>query len=344
MRVLIVGCGYIGLPLGHELVRLGHEVLGIRRDSAAKKQLSSVGIQPLIADITRPQELAQLPSDFDWVINCVSASTEPTNRKSASPLVPLPSSLSAYRSVYLQGTRNLLDWLSKRPPSRFVYTSSTSVYGQTDGSWVDETSPTEPVAQTAKILVATEKLLLEAHQKNDFPAVILRLAGIYGPGRGYWFKQFLSDKAVFEGQGDRILNMIHRDDVVGAILAVLQHLYWETGKTLSATLSLTSPRTSSEQSTESKNRQSSRQSSRQSFDPRPPIYNVVDDEPVIQIEFFQWLAKKLSRPLPPSVPFDPTLAGKRGSTNKRVSNKKLRQELGYHLKFPTFREGYETLT
>src|SRR5206468_778781 len=122
----------------------------------------------------------------------------------------------------LQGTRNVIEWLSRSPPRKFVYTSSTSVYGQNDGSLVKETSPTEPASETAKVLVATEKVLLEAAQQNKFPGVVLRVAGIYGPERGYWFKQYLNNEARIEGKGDRILNMIHREDVTGAIIAALK--------------------------------------------------------------------------------------------------------------------------
>ena len=102
------------------------------------------------------------------------------------------------------------------PAEKIRLTSSTSVYGQTDGSQVKETSPTEPVAETAKILLETEKVLLEtAVADRKIPAVILRVAGIYGPGRGHWFKQFLKNEARIEGDGSRFLNMIHRDDVIG---------------------------------------------------------------------------------------------------------------------------------
>ncbi|HZL14208.1 MAG TPA: NAD-dependent epimerase/dehydratase family protein, partial [Verrucomicrobiae bacterium] len=195
MRVLIVGCGYVGLPLGTELVRLGHEVFGLRRNSARANELKSAGIQPLFADITKLEELNKLPRDFDWVVNCVAANG------------------ADYSETYLRGTKNLIEWLENSPPKNFAYTSSTSVYGQDDGSPVKETSPTEPAADTSKILVETEKVLLAAFAEKKFPAVILRVAGIYGPHRGHLFKQFLKNEARIDGDGARFLNMIHRDDV-----------------------------------------------------------------------------------------------------------------------------------
>jgi len=206
MRVLIVGCGYVGLPLGAELVRQGHEVFGLRRSVSAERELKTAGIKPLVADITRPETLAKLPRGFDWVVNCVAAGGGAEN----------------YRRVYLEGTRNLLEWLAGAPPEKFVHTGSTSVYAQYDGSAVTEASPAEPVAATAKILRKTENVLLAA-AREKFPAVILRVAGIYGPGRGHWVKQFLRGEARIEGDGSRWLNMIHRDDVVGCIIAALKN-------------------------------------------------------------------------------------------------------------------------
>jgi len=280
MRVLIVGCGYVGLPLGAELARQGHEVFGLRRNPATENELRTAGISPLFADITKLEELKKLPGGFNWVVNCAAAAGDAEN----------------YRHVYLAGTTRLIEWLAADPPQKFVYTSSTSVYAQNDGLPVDETSPAEPSADTSRILVETEKVLLRAASAQNFPAIILRVAGIYGPGRGQWFKQFLKGLAKMEGNGSRFLNMIHRDDVAGCIRAALQH-------------------------------------------GRPgQIYNAADNEPVTQLQFFQWLAGALGKELPPTVPEN--LERRRGVTNKRVSNAKLRAELKYEFQFPDFRAGY----
>jgi len=288
MRTLIVGCGYVGLPLGAELARQGHEVFGLRRSAAAENELKAAGIRPLAGDVTKPETLAKLPRKFDWVVNCVAAGGSADN----------------YRQIYLEGNRNLVSWLADSPPDKFVYTSSTSVYGQNDGSIVTEKSPAEPEADTAKVLVETEKLLLDEsgsrgrspHQK--FPAVVLRVAGIYGPGRGHWFKQFLRGEAHIEGDGSRWLNMIHRDDVASCIIAALKNA--RAGE----------------------------------------IYNAVDNEPVTQLKFFEWLAAELKRPLPQKIPVSAEIRRKRGVTNKRVCNAKLRAELKYVFQFPGFRTGY----
>ncbi|MEO5802263.1 MAG: SDR family oxidoreductase [Verrucomicrobiota bacterium] len=283
MRVLIIGCGYVGIPLGVELIRLGHEVFGVRRSADSNEELKAAGITPLVADISKRDELEKLPRDFDWVVNTVSSTK---------------GGAAEYEEVYLNGTRNLIDWLAANPPKKFVYTSSTSVYGQTDGSAVKESSPTEPQSETSKILVQTEKLLLDAAQQKNFPAVILRVAGIYGPERGHLFLQYLRNEAKISGKGERLINMIHRDDLVGAIIAALK-----SGRA-------------------------------------GEIYNAVDDEPVPQIHFFRWLSETLGKYMPPFATEAETAERKRGLTQKKVSNRKLKMELGYQFKYPTFRQGY----
>jgi len=289
VRALVAGCGYIGLAVAKELIRLGHEVSGMRRTPAASVELEQAGIRPLIVDITRADDLKRLPPSFDWVVNCTSSSG---------------GDVDEYRSVYIEGNRNLVGWLTGSPVRKFVYTSSTSVYGQVDGAPVDETSPTEPDAETAKVLLDAEEVLLTAAMQRGqgpvFPAVVLRVAGIYGPGRGYWFKQFVTGQARIEGKGERVSNMVHRDDVAGAVVCALER--GVPGR----------------------------------------IYNVVDNRPVTQLELFQSLASRSGKPLPPFVTAEegPGLR-KRGLTNKRVSNARLRQELGYELRYPTFEEGIE---
>lgn len=282
-RVLIVGCGYVGVPLGHELVKQGCEVFGLRRSSSADDALRAAGIKPLHADITKPETLACLPPDFHWVVNCAATGG---------------GTAADYRQLYCQGTVNLVDWLRVAPPAKYLYTSSTSVYGQEDGSVVEEADLTRPGTETTQSLVETESRLFSAFQHWKFPVVVLRLAGIYGPGRGYWLRQFLRGEARLDGDGSRYLNMIHRTDAIRAVIAALEDA------------------------------------------PIPSVYNVVDDEPVQQRDLFAWLAEQLGKPLPPAAPADAETARKRGATSKRVSNLRLKQELGFSFQYPTFRQGY----
>src|ERR1017187_4096745 len=287
MRVLIVGCGYVGLPLGKELGGQRHAVFGLRRSALAANEMQSAGIHPLVADVTQAATLAKLPRDFDWVVNCAASGG---------------GGADDYRKIYLEGNRNLVAWLAGSPLRKFIYTSSTSVYAQNDGSLVTENSPAEPDADTAKVLVETEKLLLAAAAERQFPAVVLRVAGIYGPARGHSFKQFLRGEARIEGEGARWLNTIHRDDLIGVIIAALRNA--KPGE----------------------------------------IFNAGDNEPVSQLKFFEWLAAELKRPLPPKVAADAEAWRRRGVTNKRGSNAKLRAGLKHRSEVPDFRAGYAAET
>ena len=270
MKILIIGCGYVGLPLGQALARAGHEVHGVRRTD-----FTAEGITPHTIDITAPNAFDALPRDFDWVINTVSSARGDTE---------------THRAVFVDGTKNLLDWLDDSS-ARVLFTSSTSVYPQTDGDWVDETSRAKPEGGTAQNLASAEELFLNAPQA----ATVLRVAGIYGPERGYLFRQFLKGEAVLTEGGARWMNMIHRDDVMSAILSAMEL--------------------------------------------PPSIYNVADDEPVTQRAFFDWLAMRLSKPMPPE---GEAVSRKRVATSKRVRNAKLK-ETGWQLRFPAFRDGYESL-
>ena len=281
MRVLVLGCGYVGSSLADTLAKAGHQVFGVRRHWGPAASAPGAIVR-LTADLTQPAELRRLPGPFDWVVNCTSSSG---------------GGETDYRRIYLEGTQHLLAWLADQPPARFVYTSSTGVYAQNDGSEVDEDSPAEPKSGTGEILRQTERQLQSA-ATGGFPAVILRVAGIYGPGRGYWLKQFVAGEARLDGDGTRILNQIHRDDVVTAIINALER--GQPGR----------------------------------------IYNAVDNEPVSLVTLLTWLAARLNRPLPP-LGDGSTPAGRRESTSKRVSNRRLRSELGWRAQFPTFHPGYE---
>jgi nucleoside-diphosphate-sugar epimerase len=283
MRVLIIGCGYVGIALGKRLAVLGHLVDGIRRSENGLEELKAAQISPLACDITQFDQLNQLSPKYDWVVNLVSSSR---------------GGIEDYRRVYIDGTKNILEWLKDSPIQKFLYTSSTSVYGQTKGEIVAEKSLASPQTETGSALLQAEELLLNAARERAFPAAILRVAGIYGPGRGHLFQQFLRDEARLSFDSARVLNMIHLDDLIGMIMAAL-----DRGKP-------------------------------------GEIYNAVDNEPVTEYDFFQWLSQKLGKPMLGAASGEDHKKRKRALTSKRVSNQKIRQELCYQLIYPTFREGY----
>ncbi len=197
MRILILGCGYVGQPLAKELMKLAYEVHAARRSS-----LSIEGVKAHQVDITQPDSFKSLPRNFDWIIFCASSGR---------------GSAEAHRAVFVDGINNLIDWLGETS-ARVLFTSSTNIYPLTDGNWVDENTPRQPVTGTAQNLVDAETALIE----SGITYSILRVAGIYGPDRGYFYRQLLNNEAVITDKGKRWMNMIHRDDVVGAILTVMK--------------------------------------------------------------------------------------------------------------------------
>lgn len=198
-KILILGCGYVGTVLAHRLRASGHAVTGWVRSEESAAALRAEGFTIHVGDIGNAEDWQSLPTHFDVAIHCASS-----NR----------SGPEVYASVYRNGLRNLIRHL---PQARLLFTSSTSVYAQTDGSVVTENSPAEPQTETGKILREAEQIGL------DHAATILRLAGIYGPGRGVLVARLKRDEAVIEGDGLRWINQIHREDAASAIAHAIDH-------------------------------------------------------------------------------------------------------------------------
>lgn len=199
-RVLIAGAGYVGGRLAERLAREGAEVFALRRNA---KALPS-GLNAIVADLFQPAELSLLPRNLDFVVYAVS---------------PDRHDEAAYQRAYCDGLQNLLaaEALALARSPRIVLTSSTAVYGQKDGSWVDETSDTVPTSFAGKKLLEAEALL----RSSGRPHVVLRLAGIYGPGRDRMVRQALAGEARYPSE-PTFTNRIHREDCAGAILHLLK--------------------------------------------------------------------------------------------------------------------------
>lgn len=194
MRVLIAGCGYVGSALGELLASEGHSVFGLRRDPASLPP----SITPVVADLSCTIASETLPGALDFIFYTASAGG---------------SDDAAYRSAYVDGPRNLLEALAPQQTNvrRLLFTSSTGVYAQMNGEWVDETSPTEPESHTGCRLLEGEKVMLE----GPVPATVVRLSGIYGPGRTRSIRRAI-DTPVDDGPPN-YTNRIHRDDCAGAL-------------------------------------------------------------------------------------------------------------------------------
>ena len=197
MRVLISGCGYVGSALGLLLADDGHTVFGLRRNPA---ELPAV-INPVRADFSVPLSPEALPPDLDAVLCAAS---------------PGGSSDEAYRTAYVDGPRNLISALGGQSVERLVLVSSTGVYGQKNGEWVDESSPTEPAGNSGRRLLEGEALVLD----GPIPSAVLRLGGIYGPGRTGMIERALENPPPKDAP-PQYTNRIHRDDCAGALRHLL---------------------------------------------------------------------------------------------------------------------------
>ncbi|WP_247728312.1 SDR family oxidoreductase [Halovivax limisalsi] len=201
MRVGILGCGYVGLELGRQLLERGDEVWGVRRSADGLDRVEAAGIRPVRADVTDRSTLEAVP-DVDALVYAVSSG----GRDAA-----------AARERYVEGLETVLAAVGARPdpPDRLVYTSSTGVYGDHDGDWVDESTPIRPATERASVLANAEEIVLNAGDRWGINGTVARLAGIYGPGR-YRIDRYL-DGPVLDGYR----NTIHRDDAAGAVAHLL---------------------------------------------------------------------------------------------------------------------------
>lgn len=198
-RILIAGCGYLGTGLGKHLASAGHEVWGLRR----RVELVPEPIHPIQADLQQVEALSQIPLGLDFIFYTAAADR---------------SDDSAYRGAYVVGIAKLIEALQnqKQQPRRIFFTSSTAVYDQTGGEWVDEKSPTVPRDFAGNRLLEGEGLLI----RGTFPATIVRLGGIYGPSRTRLIDQVRSRSALLTEGKVGYSNRIHQTDCVG----VLRHL------------------------------------------------------------------------------------------------------------------------
>jgi nucleoside-diphosphate-sugar epimerase len=196
-RILIAGCGYVGQATADLFHAAGWAVEGWTQSAESAAKLAAKPYRVYRIDITDEGGISMHAGVFDAIIHCASSRG---------------GDADAYRQIYLNGARKLLDRFGG---SRMVFTSSTSVYAQRDGSWVTEESETKPAHETGRILLETEELVL------GHDGIVARLAGIYGPGRSALLSRFLAGKAIIDPRNDRFVNQIHRDDIASALFLLL---------------------------------------------------------------------------------------------------------------------------
>jgi nucleoside-diphosphate-sugar epimerase len=271
MRRLIIGCGYVGRRAADAWSRIGDDITVLTRSPEHAAEFQRLGWQTILGDVTQPGTLVNLPP-VDTVLYAVGL-----DRRASQ----------SQRDVYVGGLRNVLDSPAARS-QRFIYISSTSVYGQETGEWVDESSAWEPTSVSGRVCLEAEQLL-----RREVPsAIILRLAGIYGPGRLITRVESLRAAEPLGMNPDAWLNLIHVDDAVAVILASAERA------------------------------------------PVGTTYLVADDRPNTRRQFYSQVASLVGAPAPIYLDHDLPIRERR-RLNKRCANRRLREELGVELKFPT---------
>ncbi len=198
LKLLLCGHGYLGQAISRDFLTAGWQVTALSRGTDSSNPQSAIRnpqLAELSCDISSRESVSQLASlQPDFIVHCAASGK---------------GGADVYRQVYLDGCRNLTDTFPGIP---LLFTSSTSVYAQIDGSEVTEDSPAEPDRETGRILLEAEQHVL------DHGGLVTRLAGIYGPHRSILLKKFLHGEAIIEEDGRRYINQIHRDDASAAIL------------------------------------------------------------------------------------------------------------------------------
>ncbi|MEO7414325.1 MAG: NAD-dependent epimerase/dehydratase family protein [Opitutaceae bacterium] len=234
-RLVIFGAGYVGAAIAREGLVRGMRVVALTRNEEKAAALRAAGAEVVVADLADHGWHDRIPGGADFVLNCVSSGG---------------GGLSGYERSYLGGMKSIIGWSrAKGTAGTLVYTSSTSVYPQGGGFRVDERAETDGTGERASVLVAAENLLRASSTrdvshgelgktvstaKGDRAApgpssprsdaaarwFILRLAGIYGPGRHHLLEQVKAREVA--GRGDYQLNLIHLEDICAAVWSAFQ--------------------------------------------------------------------------------------------------------------------------
>ena len=278
----IFGCGYLGSELARQGLARGWKVSALTRNAGTAATLRDSGVPQVIeAELSSDDWHAALSPEVDYLVNCVGAASD---------------DVAGYVRSYVEGQDSLMRWAERGSVGSFVFTSSTSVYPQRGARLVDETSDSVGVSDRAGLLLAAENRGYAGGNGID-RCFVLRLAGLYGPGR-----HLLADKVRtgegFSGNGDRILNLIHRDDAASAVFSALEADAVNVGR----------------------------------------IYNVSDGAPAPRREIVEWLAGKLGVDSPGFAEDDGE-----DVPNRKVSNDRIRNELGWEPAYASYRAGFEAI-
>lgn len=277
---LVFGCGYLGLRVARRWLAAGHVVYAVTRSAERAGRWLDEGLQAIVADVTDSSTLKDLPAT-DTVLYAVGHEAK-----------------LAEANRHVAGLQYVIQALG--PFRRLIYISSTGVYGDGQGKWVDEETPCQPLRPSGEACLGAEEALAASDAGRR--SIILRLAGLYGPGRIPRQDQLLSGEPIDAPQHG-FLNLIHVDDAVEAVLAA---------ENVACVL--------------------------------PRVYLISDGWPVVRGEYYAELARIIGAP-PPCFrePERETPAAARAAADKRISNARMRAELNFPVRFPSYREGLRAI-
>jgi nucleoside-diphosphate-sugar epimerase len=196
---LIIGCGYLGMRVAERWLAAGHEVWTVTRSESRAAEFARQGLRPIVADVLAPESFGRLPA-VQSVLYAVGYDR---------------STRHSIEEVYVDGLRNVLGALPAGV-ERFIYISSTGVYGSAAGDWVDEQSPCQPQRAGGKACLAAEELLVASRWQPQ--TIRLRMAGIYGPSRIPRRETLLAGEPI-AAPAEGYLNLIHLHDAASIVLA-----------------------------------------------------------------------------------------------------------------------------
>jgi nucleoside-diphosphate-sugar epimerase len=199
-RVLMAGCGDLGQRAAKRLLARGDDVYALRRHPPAQDDAS---VRWLSADLTRPESLPEFPEGITQLVYLPT----PDRREE-----------QAYRAIFVDALRHLLNALRQQPLKRILFVSSSAVYGEHGDDWVDEDTPPAPLGFNGKVLLEAEHWL----STQSTPSTVLRLAGLYGPGRLELIERLRAGRACAPRAPVHWTNRIHVDDAAAAIAHLLQ--------------------------------------------------------------------------------------------------------------------------
>ena len=202
-RALVIGCGYLGLRAGEILARRGFRVTGTTTRAERFAEIEARGLEPALLDLEAPGKSAVWSGEYDAVLHCAA-----------------PRGGNAH-AVFLDGVLDAARRIAFRPnaPRRaFVYASSTGVFSERAGGPVDEESPADPIEERHRIIREAEQNLLGLARSGSLPAIVLRFAGLYGPGRSpvEWLRREEMRARLLRGRAEAFLNWIRIEDAAEA--------------------------------------------------------------------------------------------------------------------------------